>query len=124
MAKKLWSIFGDLDKCLITGMERDIERHHVFEGRQGFKKRSEELGFVVALHSSLHVNGARLDTRNVNWVDLDHWLKRMCQEWYVEVAHIGTRQDWYNEFGKFFDDRANEKIWLNGKWEWDLRKEK
>lgn len=124
MAKKLHSIFTDnLDRCLITGIENQgIERHHVFEGLQGHKKLSEKYGFICPLHNSIH-HGAhmRLDT---NWRDLDHWLKRMCQEWYIEVAHIGDKDDWYREFGKFYDDRADEQVWLNGKWEWDLRKEK
>lgn len=123
MAKKLKSIFTDnMDKCLVTGIETGIERHHVFEGMQGFKKKSETYSFIVPLHRSVHPNGAyRTDE---NWKELDHWLKRMCQEWYTEVARIGSREDWYNEFGRFYDDRCDEKIWLNGKWEWDLRKEK
>jgi len=119
MAKKLKSIFSDEDKCIVTQMETDIERHHVFEGRQGFKKKSEEYGFIVPLHRSVHPNGAFCADKN--WTELDHWLKRKCQEWYIEVEHIGNRDDWYREFGRFYDDRADEKVWLNGKWEWDLR---
>ena len=112
-----------MGKCLVTGIENsEIERHHVFEGLQGFKKKSEDYGFIVPLHRSVHPNGAFCTSKN--WVDLDHWLKRMCQEWYVEIAHIGTKEDFYREFGKFYDDRCDEKVWLNGKWKWDLRKEK
>ena len=122
MAKRLKSIFSNEDKCLLTHREYGIERHHVFEGRQGFKKKSEKYGFICPLHRSVHVNGAFCDYDK--WTELDHWLKRKCQEWYIEVAHIGSRDDWYREFGKFYDDRADEDIWLNGKWEWDLRKEK
>ena len=121
--KKLNSIFTDnLDKCLITGVETNIERHHVFEGLQGHKKLSEKYGFIVPLHRSLHPNGAY--NRDKNWVDLDHWLKRMCQEWYTEVAQIGTKGDWYEEFGKYYDDRCNENVYLNGKWMWDKRRDK
>ena len=67
MAKRLKSIFTDnMDKCFVTGIETGIERHHVFEGLQGFKKKSEEYGFVVPLHRSVHPNGAfRTDS---NWV--------------------------------------------------------
>lgn len=117
------SIFTDnLGKCIVTGMQTGLEIHHVFGGRMGLRKRSTELGFVVPLHYSVHPNGAyRTDP---NWMELDHWLKRMCQEWYIEVAHIGDRDDWYREFGKFYDDRCDEKVWLNGRWTWDLRKEK
>ena len=121
--KRLKSIFTDnLDKCLFTGMETGIERHHVFEGRQGFKKKSEKYGFIVPLHRSVHPNGAFCSDKN--WTELDHWLKRKCQEWYIEIAQTGSREDWYDEFGRFYDDRADEKVWLNGEWEWDLREEK
>ena len=123
MAKRLKSIFTDnMDCCFYCGINHGIERHHVFEGMQGFKKKSEEYGFIVPLHRSIHPNGAyRTDD---NWKELDHWLKRMCQEWYIEVAHIGDRDDWYREFGKFYDDRADEKVWMNndGVWKWDLRR--
>lgn len=122
MAKKLKSIFTeDMDKCFVTGVQTGIERHHIFEGMQGFKKKSEEYGFIVPLHRSVHPNGAH--RTDGNWVELDHWLKRKCQEWFVEVAHVGSREDWYQIFGKFYDDRADESIWLNGKWEWDLRRD-
>lgn len=119
--KKLWSIFTDEDKCFVTGVTVELERHHVFGGMQGFRKKSEKYGFVVPLHKSVHPNGAfRTDK---NWTELDHWLKRKCQEYYIEVAKLGSREDWYEEFGKFYDDRCDEKVWLNGKWTWDLRKE-
>lgn len=123
MAKKLWSIFtNNMDKCIVTGMTTNIERHHIFEGLQGFKSTSEKLGYVVPLHSSVHPNGAyRTDP---NWKDLDHWLKRKCQEHFIEVAHNGTRDDWYQIFGRFYDDRCDENVWLNGRFEWDLTGEK
>lgn len=122
MAKKLWSIFtDDMDKCIVTGATTNIERHHIFEGLQGFKQKSEELGYVCPLHRSCHPNGAyRTDE---NWKDLDHWLKRKCQEHFIEIAQLGSRNDWYEIFGKFYDDRCDEKVWLNDKWEWDFRKE-
>ena len=127
MGKKLKSIFTDnMNRCLVTGIEatednrNGIEIHHIFSGAD--RKRSERFPFCVPLHKSVHPNGAM--NRDKNWVDLDHWLKRMCQEWYVEVAHIGTKDDFYKEFGRFYDDRCDEKVWLNGRWTWDLRKEK
>lgn len=120
MAKELHSIFTDnLDKCIITGMTVGVHRHHVFEGMQGHKKLSENYDFIAPLHCSLHGHSAnaRIDT---NWKDLQHWLQRMCQEYFIEIAELGTREEWYNLFGKFYDDRTDEKVWLNGKWEWDI----
>lgn len=120
MAKELKSIFtDDMNKCLVTSAMTGIERHHVFGGAN--RKLSEKYNFICPLHHSVHPNGAYRTDKN--WTELDHWLKRMCQEWYVEVAHIGDRDDWYREFGRFYDDRCDEKVWLNGRWTWDLRKE-
>lgn len=114
---ELKSVFTDnLNKCLVTGVEREIERHHIFGGAD--RNKSTKYGFIVPLHRSVHPNGAfRTDA---NWLELDHWLKRKCQEYYIEVAHIGSREDWYNEFGRFYDDRCDEKVWLNGQFEWRL----
>lgn len=45
MAKKLWSVFtDDMDHCYFTGSPY-VERHHIFEGRQGYKEnqRIEDL---------------------------------------------------------------------------------
>lgn len=120
MAKELKSIFtDDMGSCIVTRARTGIEIHHIFGGAD--RKRSERFSFCVPLHRSVHPNGAfRTDK---NWMELDHWLKRMCQEWYIEVAQIGDRSDWLREFGRFWDDRCDEKVWLNGRWEWDLRKE-
>lgn len=120
MAKKLWSIFTDnMDKCIVTGMETGIERHHCFPGFN--RSKCEQYGFIVPLHHSVHPNGASCSDKN--WKELDHWLRRKCQEYYVEVAMIGSRQDWLNTFGKFYDDRCNEKVWLNGHFEWEVNDE-
>lgn len=112
------SIFTDnLGKCIVTGIQTGLEIHHVFGGRMGLRKRSTELGFVVPLHYSVHPNGAyRTDP---NWMELDHWLKRKCQEYYIEIKGH-TRQEWYDIFGKFYDDRCDERVWLNGKFEWKI----
>lgn len=100
MAKKLWSIFtDDLSTCYVTGYTSGIEVHHIFESRMGFKKKSEELGYVVPLHKSIHPNGAFLT--DSNWMRLDHELKRKCQEHFME--HGGTRTEWYEMFGRFYD---------------------
>lgn len=118
MAKELWSIFtDDMNKCLITNIKHDIERHHIFGGMQGLRKKSEEFGFVVPIHKSLHPNGAFLSSDK--WVDLDHWFKRKCQEYYLEVACLGTRDDWYKIFGRFYDDRADENVMPE--WEWNVK---
>ena len=111
--KRLMSIFtDDMGKCIVTGIETGIEIHHVFGGTD--RKRSERYGFCVPLHRSVHPNGAfRTDN---NWMELDHWLKRMCQEYYLE--NYGTRDEWYSEFGRFYDDRCDENIWLNNNFKW------
>lgn len=104
--KKLWSIFtDDMDTCYKTGYTVGIERHHIFEGRQGFKKKSEEYGFIVPLYKGIHPNGAFLE--DPQWMKLDHELKKMCQEYYL--VHYGTREDWYREFGRFYDFEYEEK---------------
>ena len=67
--KRLRSIFtDDMDTCYITGMNRDIERHHIFEGMQGLKDFSEFYNYIVPLHVSVHPNGARCSSKN--WVAL------------------------------------------------------
>lgn len=109
--KKFNSIFtDDLSTCYITSRTDHVEVHHVFEGRQGFKKLAEKYGFLVPLAAEIHGHGAFSPAR-YNWKDLDHYLKRMCQEYYLK--NIGTRDGWYMEFGKFYDDRTDEKVWLN-----------
>lgn len=115
--KELKSIFTkNMNRCIITSAMTSIERHHIFGGTD--RKRSEKYGFVVPLHCSVHPNGAYRTDKN--WLELDHWLKRMCQEYYIEIARIGDRNDWLREFGRFWDDRDNEQVWLNGRFEWRL----
>ena len=106
--KRLTSIFTDnMSRCIVTGIETNIEIHHVFGGAN--RKRSEKFSFCVPLHRSVHPNGAFCTDKN--WRDLDHWLKRKCQEYFIE--NIGTRQQWYDEFGRYWDDRCDENVWLN-----------
>ena len=100
MAKELWSIFtDDMNTCIITGRTDHVERHHIFGGRLGLKTKSEAYGFIVPLHESVHPNGVMCSTDD--WKELDHKLKRACQEYYEE--NYGTRDDWYREFGRFYD---------------------
>ena len=117
--KRLHSIFTDnMDKCIVTGIEatsdnrNGIEIHHIFGGTD--RKKSEWYQFCVPLHCSVHPNGSRLT--DSNWMELDHWLKRMCQEYFI--ANLGSREDWYRLFGRFYDDRDDEKTWLNGGFKW------
>ena len=118
MAKKLWSIFtDDMDRCFMTGRYDGIERHHIFEGRQGFKKKSEELGFVVPIHRSIHPNSAFCTDKN--FADLQHWFCRKCQEYFIDVQGH-SRQEWYDIFGKFYDDRCDENTYLNESFKWRL----
>ena len=88
----------------------------------GLRPVSEKYGYIACLHKSVHPNGASCSDKN--WKELDHWLRRKCQEYYLEIARIGSRQDWLDTFGKFYDDRCDENVWLNGKFEWDLTGEK
>ena len=115
MAKELWSIFTDrTNQCIITHALTGVERHHVFGGAD--RSKSEKYGFIAPLHCSVHPNGAYRTDKN--WMELDHWLKRKCQEYFIEVAKIGDRNDWYREFGKFYDDRCDENVILNKTFEW------
>lgn len=101
MAKKLWSIFtDDMDTCYLTGRTDHIERHHIFAGRLGLRSKSEAYGFVVPLTAECHVNGAQCSLGD-EWKVIDHNLKRKCQEYYME--NYGTREDWYREFGRYYD---------------------
>ena len=72
---------------------------HVFEGRMGFKEKSEKYGFIAPLYKGLHPNGVHCS--DPNWKKLDHELKRKCQEYYLE--NFGSREDWYQDFGRFYD---------------------
>lgn len=99
MPKKLWSVLtDDMNHCYFTGSPY-IERHHVFEGRQGFKIKSERRGFIVPLRYDLHPNGVRFKPTPEN-KEIDGLLKRKCQAYYE--SHYGTRDDFINEFGKSY----------------------
>ena len=97
MAKRLWSVFtDDMDHCYFTGSP-DVERHHIFEGRQGYKVKSERRGFVIPLRYDIHPNGAHF-VRTPENLQIDDKLKCMAQKYYEE--HYGSRQEFIAEFGK------------------------
>lgn len=97
MSKKLWSVFTeDMDHCVFTGSPY-VERHHIFEGRQGYKEKSEQRGFIVPLRYDLHPNGASF-CPTVENNQIDGLLKRRAQEYYE--SHYGSRDDFVQEFGK------------------------
>lgn len=99
MAKRLWSVFtDDMDRCYFTGSSA-VERHHIFESRQGFKKKSEARGFVIPLRPDLHPNGAGFVRSDEN-LQIDRILKQMAQTYYEE--HYGSRDDFRKEFGKSY----------------------
>lgn len=102
MAKRLWSVFTeDMDHCYFTGSPY-IERHHIFEGRQGFKKKSERRGFMIPLRYDLHPNGSRYVSTLEN-SQIDGNLKQMAQRYYEE--HYGSRAEFMQEFGRnYLDD--------------------
>ncbi len=97
MGKRLTSVFtDDLDHCYYTGSPI-VERHHIFEGRQGNKPKSEKYGFIIPLRPDLHPNGAYASQQGR---DLDRPLKQMAQRYYE--AHYGTREQFIEEFGKSY----------------------
>lgn len=99
MAKRLWSVFTeDMDHCYFT-CSPYVERHHIFEGRQGYKKKSEARGFIVPLRYDLHPNGAGFQATPENG-QIDSKLKCMAQEYYE--SHYGSRKDFRQEFGKSY----------------------
>jgi len=98
--KKLWSIFtDDFTKSYATGRTGRIEIHHVFGGFN--RKRSEKFGFVVPLLAEEHPNGAFCTLPSEERIQLDYWLKSECQRLFLEGG--GTREEWYSEFGRFYD---------------------
>lgn len=99
MAKRLWSVFtDDMDHCYFTGSSV-VERHHIFESRQGFKQKSEARGFVIPLRPDLHPNGSRFIRSEEN-LQIDRKLKQMAQTYYEE--HYGSRDNFRQEFGKSY----------------------
>lgn len=103
--KKLWSIFtDDLNRCIVTGRVDHIERHHVFGGAN--RNRSEKYGFIAPLTAELHPNGVIGQSKDLR--ALDQRLKAMCQAYYLE--HIGTREDWYSEFGRFYEMEEEDEV--------------
>ena len=99
MSKKLESVFtDDMDHCYFTGSPY-VERHHIFEGRQGYKKACEKRKFIVPLRPDLHPNGTQFKRIPEN-MGIDKQLKKMAQEYYEE--HYGTREEFRQEFGKSY----------------------
>jgi len=103
MAKRLWSIFGDTDACMLTGRNR-VERHHVFGGRMGLKAKSEKYGFIAPLYPLAHPNGVQAndawcrENLGMSLSEIDWMLKQRCQEHYER--EIGTREEFMAEFGR------------------------
>lgn len=97
----MFSIFGDLDKCCITGSTyKDI--HHCFCGAN--RHKCEKYGYVIPIHKKLHPNGVEFDKdfckqiTGKDRVELNNWIRAECQKDY-ESKH-GTREDFINEFGR------------------------
>lgn len=99
MAKRLWSAFTeDMDHCYFTG-SNTVERHHVFYGMGGDKKKPCELyGYVIPLRPDLHPNGVRATEYARSVIDLQ--LKQMCQRDF-ETKH-GSRQEFIRIFGRSY----------------------
>lgn len=97
--KKLWSIFTtDMNHCYYTG-SNVVERHHVFYGMGGDKKKPcEEYGYVVPLRPDLHPNGVQA-TEYARKV-LDLYLKQECQKDFE--SKYGTREEFVRIFGRSY----------------------
>lgn len=103
--KRLWSIFTkDMDHCFYTG-SNVVERHHVFYGMGGEKKKPcEEYGYVIPLRPDLHPNGV-CATEYARTV-LDLHLKQECQRDF-ESKH-GTREEFMEIFGRSYLDEQQK----------------
>ena len=89
MAKRLWSVFTeDMDHCYFSGSPY-VERHHIFEGRQGYKEKSENRGFVIPLRYDLHPNGASFKATPENQ-QIDDKLKRMAKNTMKRIMAAGN----------------------------------
>lgn len=99
MSKKLWSILtDDMDHCYYTG-SNVVERHHVFYGMGGEKKKlCEEYGYVVPLRPDLHPNGVYATEYARTEIDMD--LKQKCQRNF-ETKH-GGREKFMDLFGRSY----------------------
>ena len=93
--KQLTSVLtSDMYHCMFTG-NAPVERHHVFGG--AYRKKSEEYGFIAPLRPDLHPNGVFVGKHGK---EVDTYLKRACQAYYE--THIGTREEFREEFGKSY----------------------
>jgi hypothetical protein len=90
----------DMDTCIITGRTDHTERHHIFGAFN--RKRSEQYGYVVPLHASIHPNGAFCSLSPEGRKDVDLRLKRIAQR-HFELHH-GSREDFIQEFGRNYLD--------------------
>lgn len=97
--KKLQSVFtDDMEHCYFTGSPY-VERHHIFEGRKGNKKKSESRGFIIPLRPDLHPNGVYFK-RTLETEGIDKKLKQMAQQYYE--SHYGSRTEFIKEFGRSY----------------------
>lgn len=95
--KKCWSILTeDMHSCYITHLPV-VHIHHIFNGSR--KAASEERGFLVPLHPTLHIYGPDSVHQAPNR-GLDLMLKQKCQGYYE--THYGTREQFIQEFGKSY----------------------
>ena len=95
--KKCWSVLtDDMGSCYITHLGV-VHIHHVFNGSR--KKASEERGFLVPLHPTLHTYGPDSVHMKPNQ-GLDLRLKQECQRYYEE--HYGPREEFIKEFGRSY----------------------
>ena len=100
MAKKLWSIFThDMDCCIVTG-QYGVERHHVYGKNKRNKAFCEKHGYMAPLIPRLHPNGANCEHSDFT-KELDRKLKKQCQDNFL--ANHGTREEFYEIIGRFYD---------------------
>lgn len=95
--RKCWSVLTeDMGKCYITGLNA-VHIHYVFNGSR--KAASEEYGFLVPLHPTLHIYGPESVHMAPNR-GLDLRLKQECQKYFE--GHYGSRKEFIEIFGRSY----------------------
>lgn len=104
-AKKLkgeyFSIFtDDMRRCVITGSTEQVVPHHIFGASR--KALCEKYGFILPLRADWHTV-SNYSIHQDRTLDLQY--KIACQEYYINELHK-TKEEWINEFKKWWDYAA------------------
>ena len=91
------SVLQEEKECFICGKQTGLHSHHIFPGSR--RKKSEEHGLKVWLCMEHHTGDNDSVHMNPN-NGYDLFLKQTAQQYYEE--HIGTREQFREEFGKSY----------------------